>query len=134
MDAMGRAVKSAIDMDDLDRRTAEARFVFEHFPTAVQKELQEKALNQQVAVGMDPYIARIAGGSCSYRVIADPSVWPINADPLEIMNAQALRPDASRIWLYFENSTQFQTEYKVQFVAYIEKGRVIDISRIEKMI
>ena len=116
--------------EDVARRMAEAREVFERYPAAVPSELQRSVLAQQVAVGMDPYMARLAGGSYSFKVIADPGNWSPGTHPQQVMDAQSLRPDDSEIWLTFNNDTQYPGEGVVNFRVYISCGRVKSVEKL----
>ena len=84
-----------------EARMQEARIVFQKYPDVISKELQAKVLSQVVDIGMDPYMAKLAGGPCSYKISADPKKWPAGADPEVVMNAQSLHPDAIQIFLRF---------------------------------
>lgn len=88
---------------------------------------QKNILKQQIAVGMSPYEAKLAGGAFYYKVEADPKVWPQNADPLVVIDKQSVAPDGSKIWMTFETETQFPNEGRKKFQVYFEKGVVKEI-------
>lgn len=115
---------------DQQKRKSEALEVFKKYPDAVPLHLQKKVIAQQVNIGMDPHMARLAGGACSFDIVADPAVWPLNADPFNVMDAQSLRPDASKISLIFSNTTQYPNEGNVHFRAVFVQGRVAIVEKV----
>jgi len=117
------------DLNAIAKRRTEAVEVFEKYPNAVPSEIQQKVLAQQVCIGMDPYMARLAGGSCFFKVSADPKKWPLGVHPQHVMDAQSLHPDDSEIWLTFKNDTQYPNEGVVSFRTYIKHGRVVGIEK-----
>jgi len=92
---------------------------------------QESILKQKIVIGMSPYEARLAGGAYSFKVQADPAVWPTDADPNLVIEKQAVHPDNSKIWLTFETATQFPVDGLARFTVYFEKGRVVSIEKID---
>jgi hypothetical protein len=116
---------------DAATRRAEALEAFRKFPDAVPPELQQKVIAQQVEIGMDPYMARLAAGACFFKVIADPTKWSPGTHPQHVMDAQSLHPDASQIWLTFENDTQYPDDGMVKFRVFIKNGIVVSIERLE---
>lgn len=112
------------------KRAAEMRAVFEKYPQKFSDEIRRSFFAKQVAIGMDPYLAHLAAGAFAYRVDADPLKWPKYAEPQQVMWAQAMHPDNSKIWMTFENATQFPGEGLRKFVVYIENGRVKTIEKI----
>jgi len=91
---------------------------------------REAILKQQVAIGMSPYEAYLAGGAYSFVVQADPSVWPAGADPNLVIQRQTLCPDNSKIQLNFANATQFPLEGLTAFKVHFEKGRAVSIEKL----
>lgn len=108
----------------------EMQKIFEKFPDKFSDDIKSKFFVHQVAVGMDPYLAHLAAGAFSFKVDADPLKWPLHADPQQVMWAQAMHPDNSKIWMTFENDTQFPREGVRKFLVYIENGRVKTIQKI----
>lgn len=97
----------------------------------IPEKAQKGILAQQVLLGMSPYEAKLAGGAFYYKVEADPTVWKDNADPLLVMDRQSIQPDKSKIWMTFENETQFPEKGKKRFSVYVEMGAVQEIKLIE---
>ena len=84
----------------------------------------------QVIKGMSLQEASIAGGPYISAIDRDRAVWPNeNADPWQILEAQQLHPDNSKINLLSQNVTQFNTQQRVQFTAVFARGRVVRIER-----
>lgn len=113
-----------------DKRKEEALDIFKKYPNTVPLELQAKILAQQVAIGMDPYMAHLAAGAFEFRVDADPTKWRKNADPYNVMWAQSQHPDDSKIWMTFETDTQFPGEGKKMFSVYFQKGKAVKIEKL----
>lgn len=121
----------AVGVAEKDRQLAvEMQRIFEKFPEKFSDDIKNKFAARQVALGMDPYLAHLAAGAFSFKVDADPLKWPLHADPQQVMWAQAMHPDASKIWMTFENDTQFPQLGRTRFVVYIEGGRVKTIEQI----
>ena len=80
--------------------------VFKEFPDKIPLPIQEKILARQVVLGMAPYEAHLAAGAFFFKVQAD-SKWPKGADPYNVMWAQSLHPDDSKIWMTFETAGLF---------------------------
>lgn len=59
--------------------------MFDKYPDKFPEEIRRKFLARQVVVGMDPYLAHLAGGAFAFRVDADPQAWPGQADPYRVM-------------------------------------------------
>ena len=98
----------------------------------IPPEAQKSILEQKVILGMSPYEARLAGGAFFYKVVADPKNWPPNADPLNVMWKQSTNPDNSKIWMTFENATQFPGEGTKRFMVYFIKGKAVEITKNEE--
>jgi hypothetical protein len=79
-------------------------------------------LDGVVMIGMTPFEAGLAGGAFAYKVAADPSQWPVNADPYKVMWAQSMLPDKSEIWMIFKNSTQIPGGSDCKFRVYFTRG------------
>jgi len=118
---------------EVERRRAEATEVFEKYPNAVSKDLQKKILALQIDVGMDPYMARLAGGVCSFKITPDREKWHPGANPYQVMDAQSLHPDNSEIWLTFQNDTQYPGRGLTTFTVLLVNGRVAKIEEINKI-
>ncbi|MYM37415.1 hypothetical protein GTP38_24105 [Duganella sp. FT94W] len=122
---------NSVSVSDKDQQLVlEMEKIFEKYPEKFTPEIQQKFRARQIAVGMDPYLAHLAGGAFSFKVDADPLKWPIHADPQQVMWAQAMHPDNSHIWMTFENNTQFPAEGKTGFVVYVESGKVKTIEKL----
>lgn len=104
--------------------------VFDKYPEKFSDEVRKGFAEHRVVIGMDPYLAHLTAGAFVYKVEADPQTWPSHADPMQVMWAQARRPDRSKIWMTFENDTQFPGQGLTKFSAYIENGKVKDIKKI----
>lgn len=113
-----------------EKRRAEALRVFRDYPDKIAPAIQEKILAQQVVIGMTPYDAYLAAGAFAFRVIADPKNWPGNADPYNVMWAQSVQPDDSKIWMTFQNDTQYPGRHKVRFRVFFERGKAIEIEEV----
>ncbi|MDR3345791.1 MAG: hypothetical protein LBS73_01315 [Campylobacteraceae bacterium] len=83
-----------------------------------------------VEIGMDIEQAITAGGSFSFVVSADESVWGEDANPYRVIGAQKSNPDNSRIKFTFHNSRQFGEEKSVSFQVEIKLGKVVSITRL----
>lgn len=74
--------------------------------------------------------ASIAGGPYISAIDRDRAVWANeDTDPWQILDAQQLHPDNSKINLLFQNETQFNTQQSVQFTAVFVRGHVVGIER-----
>lgn len=129
--ALLASLAMAIHAAPLSEQTiAGMRKAFEQYPEKFPPEVQRAFLARQVVVGMDPYTAHMAGGAFVYRVDADPVKWPGGGDPFRVMWAQSMHPDHSKIWMTFENDTQFAGEGVRRFVAVVEEGKVVRVEKI----
>jgi hypothetical protein len=79
---------------------------------------------------MSLYEARLAGGTFLYSVERDPKNWSDDVSPLVIIDKQEVAPDESKIWLTFENATQFASEGKQRFEVYFTHGKAQEIRRL----
>ncbi|WP_232831084.1 hypothetical protein [Peristeroidobacter agariperforans] len=118
-------------MSSENKRAALAQKVISDDPSAIREEHRDNVLKGVVAVGMTPFEARLAGGAFTYHVKADPAVWPRGANPMRVLEAQTLQPDASVIAMTFRNSTQFATAGAVSFTVEFSQGRVAQITTKE---
>lgn len=110
-----------------DDRIVYIRGFFSRYPDFFpenRRHLIEKGI---VSLGMSPFEAKLAGGSFSYKVIADPENWPAHSDPLAVMWRQSVNPDNSKIWMFFCNFRQFCSSEKVAFSVRFEQGRAVEI-------
>ena len=106
--------------------------IFERQPELFPLENREAIIHGQVREGMTPFEAKLAaGGGFSFKVNADTSRWPKNADPLEVMWTQSVRPDESEIWMTFRSRTQYTTADDATFRVHFKSGKAIDIERLE---
>jgi hypothetical protein len=77
---------------------------------------------------MTPYEAHLAAGGFRFKVVADAKVWPKNADPYRGIWSQSIKPDDSKIWMMFENDTQFPELGITQFEVSFQKGKVTSVN------
>jgi hypothetical protein len=116
----------------LDQKRLEyARGVIAKFGEKMSDEAKRDILAQEVTTGIPPYEAYLAAGAFSFQVDADPAVWPKNADPYSVIQAQSLHPDNSRITLIFENATQFPDRGVTRFKVFFAQGRATRIEALE---
>jgi hypothetical protein len=118
--AVARAVQLRLEMER----------IFEKFPDKFTAEIRQGFSDHKVVVGMDPYLAHLTAGAFAYKVEADRSKWQDDADPMQVMWTQAKRPDDSKIWMTFENDTQFPDQGLTKFSVYFENGRAKQIKKI----
>lgn len=118
-----KATESALDQTCL----AMAKKDIELYGDRIPEQTQKAILEQRVALGMSPYEAKLAGGAFQYRVEMDAKYWPAKSDPLQVMWAQSVRPDDSKIWMTFETGTQFPEQGRTKFTVYFEKGKAVQI-------
>jgi len=105
--------------------------IFKDHPEKFTKEIIAAYRAKKIIPGMDPYIASRAGGQFQYRVDADPTIWPPATDPIRVIYGQARRPDASKIWMVFENETQFPEAGRTRFLVVVEHGMVIAVQKVD---
>ena len=91
----------------------------------IKKAIEEK----KIINGMDTVEAAKAGGAYFFRVTADLDIWDEDIDPNIVIKAQAQKPDNSKIWMTFQNTTQFDTKKPQTFQVEFQKGRVVKITR-----
>jgi len=91
---------------------------------------QELIIKQKISLGMSPYEAQLAAGNYAFKVEADPNIWPPNSDPYAVIKRQVNHPDKSKIWLTFENTTQYPESGNTKFTVYFENGCVISIKKM----
>jgi hypothetical protein len=116
----------ALDQERLEL----AKDVIRRFGDKIPRDIQLAILAQRVTVGMPPYEASLAAGEYTFEVKADPK-WPANVDPQEVIQAQSMHPDHSRIWLTFRNGTQFPDKGVTRFKVYFEDGRAKEITPLD---
>ena len=104
--------------------------IFIAHPEKFSSEIIAAYRAKRIVPGMDPYLASRAGGAYQYRVEADPAKWATDYDPLRVIQAQAMHPDQSKIWMTFENSTQFPGQAGTRFKVTVEHGTVVAIEKI----
>lgn len=105
--------------------------VFSEYPEMSRKDRRQSILDGKIEIGMTPYEAKLAGGDFSYKLMADTTVWAPNTDPLKVMWNQSIAPDASRIWMTFQNITQFGTVAERVFSVYFIHGKARNITQVE---
>lgn len=98
----------------------------EQFPEDIRQSIAQK----KIINGMNTLHASLAGGAYFFRVIADEDIWDKDTDPNIIIKAQVNKPDNSKIWMTFQNSTQYKEKDKQAFRVIFEQGKVIDIKNI----
>jgi hypothetical protein len=120
-----------------DARAAQLRQgmegIFKKYPEKFTAEIIKGFSDHEVVIGMDPYLAHLTAGAFAYKVQADRSKWPGDADPMLVMWTQARRPDDSKIWMTFENDTQFPNQGVTKFTVYFENGRATQIKKISAL-
>ena len=97
----------------------------------ISLEARKHILVQRVVLGMSPFEALLAGGAFAFRVEPDRKVWPSRTDPYRIIYGQSLAPDDSKIWMTFQNETQFPGEGRRRFTVEFERGKAIVIKKNE---
>lgn len=113
-----------------ETRLAFAKSEIEKYHDKIAPDMQQAILLQRIVLDMSPYEARLAGGAFYFKVVADPKVWPTNADPYDVMWGQSLHPDNSDIWMAFENTTQYPGLGLVRFHVHFEHGRATLIEKL----
>lgn len=78
---------------------------------------------------MAPYEAHLAAGAFIFKVQAG-SKWPNGADPYNVMWAQSLHPDDSKIWMTFETNTQWPDKGLTRFRVFFEHGKAVEIEEL----
>lgn len=95
------------------------------------KMMIENSIEQgKVINGMNTLEASLAGGAYFFRVIADPDVYEDGIDPNIVIKAQVEKPDNSKIWMTFKNTTQYNEKEIQTFQIAFEHGKVIAIKNI----
>lgn len=118
--------KAHIDQKRLEFAKETIRLYGNMISTSAQRGI----LEQKILIGMSPYEAKLAGGAFHYKVEADPKVWPSGANPIVLMDRQSFHPDESKIWMSFQNDTQFSGEGEQRFTVFITNGRVQTIEKL----
>lgn len=114
------------------KRRNEILQIFKEHPDKIIPAIQEKILAGQVVLGMTPYDAFLAAGVFAFKVIHDPTKWPQNADPYKVMWAQSVQADDSKIWMTFQNETQYPEEGKLSFRVFFKNGKAVEIEKLER--
>lgn len=115
-------------LPQLDQERLEfAKETIRQFGDKISEQAQKAILEQRVILGMSPYEAYMAAGAFAFKVHADQSKWPANADPYSVMWAQSTQPDDSQIWMTFETATQFSEKGVTRFTIVFEHGRAVEI-------
>jgi hypothetical protein len=104
-----------------------AREVIRQYSDKIPPNIQQDILAQRVSIGMPPYEASLAAGAYSFQVEPD-AKWPKATDPQIIIQAQTMHPDASKIWLTFENGTQYPADGIVRFRVFFQNGKAVEIN------
>lgn len=99
-------------------------------PELFSQSMRESILSGKVILGMSPYQAQLAGGSCSFAVKADPEKWKPNANPFRVIQAQTYHPDNSEIRLTFQNDTQYPPEGLQTFHVDFRQGSAVSIEKM----
>lgn len=98
-------------------------------PELFSQSMRESILSGKIILGMSPYQAQLAGGSCTFAVTADPEKWKPNANPFQVIQAQTYHPDNSKIRLTFQNDTQYPEEGVQTFRVNFVRGKAISIAK-----
>ena len=115
----------------LDQKVLEiAHRAIQRHGDKISAEARENILVQRVILGMSPFEARLAGGKFIFGVEADKKVWPSGTDPHTIIDTQSIAPDDSKIWMTFQNETQFPGEGRKSFNVQFERGKAIVIKKL----
>lgn len=114
-----------------EKRRKLALQIFKEYPDKISPVIQEKILANQIILGMTPYDCYLAGGAFMFKVSADTAKWGKNADPYDVMWAQSVTPDDSEIWMTFETETQYPGEGRKQFQVHFQKGKAVEIVKLE---
>ena len=118
----------------LDQKRLEfARETIRMYGDQIPEQAQKDILAQKVTLGMSPYEAKLAGGAFYFKVQADPKKWPANADPQVVIDKQSVLPDESKIWMTFENETQFPSDGKQRFQVYFFNGKAREIKKNQEI-
>lgn len=120
-----------MDMTPEERREY-SETLFQQHPEAFPLEHRKPILEGIVTLGMTPFEARLAGGAFSFKVVADKTKWPEGVDPLRVMWAQSMEPDASEIWMMFENSSQFPAKGNTAFRVVFEYGKAVLVQALSE--
>ncbi len=112
------------------KRLNYAKEVIRQYGDKIPPPIQEAILAQRVVLGMPPFEASLAAGAHAFKVVADPTKWPKDADPYQVIQAQTLHPDDSQIWLTFQTATQFPDKGMTRFTVFFRGGRAQEIKEI----
>lgn len=96
------------------------------------KNIKENIDQGKVIKGMNTHEASLAGGAYFFRVIVDENVWDKDTDPNIIIKTQVTKPDNSKIWMTFQNATQYLKKGMQTFQVEFQHGKVVDIKNITK--
>jgi len=98
----------------------------------IKKIMKTSIEHGKIINGMNTLQASLAGGAYFFRVIADSDIWDKDIDPNIVIKAQVDKPDNSKIWMTFQNTTQYLTKEPESFQVEFQKGKVVKIARIKK--
>ncbi|MEN9868847.1 MAG: hypothetical protein RL748_4437 [Pseudomonadota bacterium] len=119
-----------MEQDGRVRRRKEALRVFSEQPNYFSQEIRDAILSNLVIPGMTPYDVHLAVGAFTFRVSADPKVWPPGANPWDVLWAQSAAPDQSAISLMFESDIQLADVGHQRFLAHFKAGRVLVVEHL----
>lgn len=119
-----------MEEDGRVRRRKEALRVFSEQPNYFSQEVRDAILSNLVIPGMTPYDVHLAVGAFTFRVSADPKVWPPGANPWDVLWAQSAAPDQSAISLMFESDLQLADSGHQRFLAHFKAGRVLVVEHL----
>ena len=128
---MARSILKKIETMTPTERRKYAQTIFTQYPELFPEDRRSSILSGVVELGMTPFEAKLAGGAFAFKVIADTSKWPVNADPYNVMWAQSMFPDNSEIWMTFKNSSQFSGEDDALFRVHFEQGYAMKIEKLK---
>jgi hypothetical protein len=116
---------------DVKKRREQAVEAFKNYPERFPEERRGAILEGRFLLGMAPVEAHMTGGAFTYQVIADEKVWPPNSDPIQVMWAQSIKADDSKIIMRFEDEGLFR-QGKVGIIAVtFERGLAVKIEKVE---
>ena len=122
----------SMEKHQLDKKRLEfAKGVIRDYGDKIPPQIQKDILEQRVTLGMPPYEAHLAAGAFVFKVQADQSKWPEDADPYRVMWAQSTHPDNSQIWMTFETATQFPDKGNTKFSVFFQNGKAVEINALD---
>ena len=117
-------------MDSKKRRELAAE-AFKNYPERFPEERRAAILEGRFLLGMAPVEAHMTGGAFTYQVIADEKVWPPNSDPIQVMWAQSIKADDSKITMRFEDESMALKGKLGVIAVTFERGLAVKIEKIE---